>query len=1469
MTVPGTDLVAEIAEAVRAEQLATVGELGRDALLWLVAAPLWTQDAAERAGFPAHPVIGFVKRARAEGWCETRGSLRGDGEPGLCFWVPVDLRRDVLDLLTQGGSRQRLVSDARVAAGSVAQRVLRGGTEEDSGPDVPDALGYWAQLLPESEPDRALVDLVARAVDADDLPAAQHMVSAGEAMEPLLAGTMTLAVDRARRLLSLGSRRRQDARALARYLDRPELSAAVGALLRPGTGQWALHLRGVGGVGKTMMVRYLASGQYAAERDEPPLTIARVDFDHMSPDYPVRRPVQLLLELADELALHAAAVGPADDVLSQFKRMAKSVHESLSSVREEHASPMRNPAVLAAIDTFADTLRLLPRPLLILDTCEELAKADAGDPAAPAVSNTLAIIERIHDRAPEVRVLLAGRRRLPARDYLAVTPVGGFTTGEATRYLTTFAARRLPDELIRAIIRQSPAIDGPPAGPGQLPSRVSPFDLALYREWAEEDPGLDTARVERGTHAYVEGRIIERLDDLGVRRALPVLATAGRCRVTTIAAFLGADPALLGPRLAEQEWIESAGDPPTHVTAGPALALRLRRYFGEPVRSAVFTAETARLAALLSQQVRDVPLDDVDGDELLAALRLSEPADAARLWDELADRAAAAGRWSWLFNITRRVSGEAAEAAWPTEGALRATVVAASIAASRQQGIPGYNPVAPWAEVRRSAHLHPDAEAARWLLTRAALGTLGRTPDDTELWTALRPSFGRYGSAARMAGVAAATADTLHQLLEAGEEAAARRLWDRAAAEWHEAGLPSINPGQHTWTPAAPDAARLWRDHPQLHVWLLIAFARMTADTNLSSARHALVEAGAKEKALMAAGGTARSWPDAILPADLLARRRIEEALIGWAEHGGADSTWMALASTFLSDAGAAKLTTIDGERLASLCLQRWLDYAVIEAPLVERWEEADTYAPGRVATSSAHDLVPPLFVSLAEAWLAAGRPQRALDHVARHRQQALDTHDDEATVRHADATTARIARRLRLDDQLALLSRLASPENLSPDRLALADDARRTIAVVRGEPPQYAGADVTGRPAGWHAWWQCQPVPVGPVPPVLWDPAATDTVLAADIELDLYEFGRVSQTRQQQLIAQPGLASWLARPRQAPAARSAEPYRQVRAGLRRSALSATGNRFLLPDSETPSGPRQVPGRLLAEMAFDEAELLALRFPAAAAQLFRTAADSYAAADDEANRVLAELALVTTVLTAQKPGEPPDALALNRFHAALAALPPGAEVPFRAASDAGGPGPWRYWARQLAQVPAPAQTSPSGARRPVARRASPFAEFWRALGDGALELAQDVADWAEDVAGKLRDLKTAGPILLAGVGLGLAEAAAIALWTLIARLPGFGPLIVAGRGCGDRGRGHRRAALAARVPAPSRPLGRGRHRVPPVQPRVQRAHPPWRQARRAAGQPVDAPALAMDRAAASAAEDRRDRARHAGGGDAH
>ena len=114
--------------------------------------------------------------------------------------------------------------------------------------------------------------------------------------------------------------------------------------------------------------------------------------------------------------------------------------------------------------------------------------------------------------------------------------MAGFTVDEARRYLAASASRPLPPDLAEEMIRQSPAVDGPVPASGALPDRVSPFDLALYAAWADEDPDLDVAQVSAGSNAYIEGRIIERLDDPLVVRALPVLASAGRCRVTTAVA---------------------------------------------------------------------------------------------------------------------------------------------------------------------------------------------------------------------------------------------------------------------------------------------------------------------------------------------------------------------------------------------------------------------------------------------------------------------------------------------------------------------------------------------------------------------------------------------------------------------------------------------------------------------------------------------------------------------------------------------------------------------------------------------------------------------------------------------------------------------------------------------------------------------------------------------------------------------
>jgi hypothetical protein len=1276
VTTAPRDLQALVEETLRGRRIATAQELGMTATLWLAAAPVWTRSAAEAAGFPVESVPDFVRRAGEAGWCETRGSARGQGSRELRFWMPDAVRREVIGaVISQVGYESAAELVTRIAI-DLAPRVRLPGALP--GIQSPGSLRAWTDLAGHASPgERAgrlnvtsaadrLVEQARNAVEAGDIVLAQDLADAGEAVAAIFGGTAEQALSRARRLLALGLQRRQDERALSRYLDRPELSDAVGRLLQPEPEHpWALHLRGVGGVGKTMLIRYLASGRYARDRGIAPIPVARADFDHLSPDYPVRRPVQLLLELADELALHAAGNYQADQALAAFRARAARAHEAVSGLREAGAPPLGNPEVARAVDDFAAVLRSLGGVLLILDTCEELAKADMGNPAAPAVRGTLDILERLHDKAPSARVLLAGRRPLPERAYLVVQPVAGFTVAEARRYLARdhvprrsqdaaggepADSRPLPPQLADAMIGQSPAVDGPVPAEGRLPERVSPFDLALYAAWAQEDPELSVAQVSQGSDAYIEGRIIERLDDPLVIRALPVLASAGRCRVATIAGLLNCDAAALGASLAALEWIEAAGSPAAgsgHVAAAPALARRLRRYFGREGRRAEFAARNAALASFLLPRLRATPLADIDVDELIAALRMSAPAEAAALWDSIAGQAAQPpGRWGTVANMTRRILGEWEPGEpdaddWPTQRALRATVTAAHIAASRRDS-PLLHPRRLWETVRDWAGAHPDPAMRRLLAARATLGLPGGPSGQAR---PQRPRITRPE-------LAAAAADALHRLLEAGDARAAAELAATVVDDMH-----AYETGSRSATgifDSEDDSYPAWMQATvRVRAWAYVASARLVADSDPAAARRELESAG---RLAATATGPEPAWPDWIPPDDLRARIWIEHGLIA-PPAGLLDlEQWESYA--------AEHVDSIDGERLASLCLRIRLRHGVVDASVARRWEALDSYSPGRVPVSSAHDLVPPLCVSVAEAWMSAGEPDHAMDYLSGRTNQARGSRHDEATARLANAATMKIVRRLRLRTQNSLLYRLAGASGFDDGIPAdVRQEAWRTIALL-GERLGLRPQEVDS-PAEWHAWWQSH----GLAADGTFAPGA-EPEHVADIKADLEEF---AQLRGRPLSGQPyAFDNWLAHTAAAAApARSAQPYRDARAGLRMLALRG--------DSFIPG--RGVPHRLRAEILFEEAELTALRLPHIADILFELAAGAYALADDPLGRVLA--------LTARsRPQEGP----ADMLPAAREAL--AGRQPELAATLSGPPddaGPWRYWA-QRAQRPGAAVT---------------------------------------------------------------------------------------------------------------------------------------------------------------------------------
>lgn len=1293
MTATPGELLDLVDRVTRAQRMAIVDDLGEPCTLWLAAAPLWTRSAAETTGFPVRgrTVTDFVQQARAAGWCKTRGSLRADGPTELRFWMPDEVRRDVLDTIRvrTGGDMRTVQSRAREVAISVVRHA------EEAKP--PGALLAWAKLCVEAEPDDfpgRLLDRVRDAVGADDLGGAQELVNAGKALNAVVEGTADSQLTRARLMLDGGLERRRDEQALSQYLDRRELSAAVFRLLQADARTWALHLRGVGGMGKSMLIRYLRSGQFAEQQGLPPIPMACVDFDHVSPEYPVRRPVQLLLELADELAPHAAASDQAYRALRAFYDRADMAHQAAGRQRGGSPRPLDDELVRAAVGAFARVIDKLGGVLLILDTCEELAKWNPGNLNSPAILATLEMVESLHEQAGSVRVLLAGRRPLPARGWLEELAVPGFTVEEARQYL---ADVRLPAALTEEIIRQSRAIDGPVPAPGQLPAWVSPFDLALYRAWANEEPGLSVADIAQGNDAYIESRIIQRLDDKLVRRSLPMLAAGGKCRVETIAAALGCDATGLGHGLAAQEWIKAEdGSPPTFATAWPTMAERLRRYYDAPDHQAEFS-HAIRWFAQATRRRLDDPRAPVDVDEVIAALHWAEPAEAAGLWDLITARAARPpGQWNTVGAITIRTLGLwEGEGEWPTTDALRAAILAAHIAAHR-----GTMPLADrrelWGQVLASAGGHPDPARRRQLRALGALETLPYDPDAASLWDILRAERGSLMSSPE---VGAAAIDVMHCLLEAGRADAAGRLRELLDLDSFRAfqGRPGAGLGP------APSAA------DRLVAWALVAGARLLADSDPPAARDLLADA---ERLASAATGPEWAWPHWDAPEDLLARVRIERGLI--------DTELIPVPSDLTvldrwEGYAASRLGSVDGERLASLCLRLRLRHRAADAARAERWEAAARNLPGHAATNSAHDLVPPLFVAVAEAWLSAGQPERGLALLRRKRSEAI-TGQDDAAVRHADAGIVRLARRLRLADQRSLLSRLTNPAETRPvpgEGIATLDEARRAWAVIYREPPPDAHL-TAGRLAGWHTWWQCQAVTTADrVPALPWSPGSPDADLAdlADIEADLKErrlltWRDLEQTRTE-------INDVLNRHRQASGyalspARSGDPYRDLRPELRWSAL----------DQLRYQTSSRAPIRLIAEMAFDEAELLALRLPAAAAQVFWEAADAYAKGEDHLGRLIAlvafhdalagrpegelrSLAAALAVGSARFP-----AILLEAWRAVEVSLPGVAAVLAGAPGDAGA---WRFWAEALQRhLEDPAAALQAG-RVPVGASIAPFA----------------------------------------------------------------------------------------------------------------------------------------------------------------
>ncbi len=124
----------------------------------------------------------------------------------------------------------------------------------------------------------------------------------------------------------------------------------------------------------------------------------------------------------------------------------------------------------SAFAAFVESLGA-PYVLLVLDTCEELAKLHPPGSPAPAIETTWNLLELVHRQAPSVRARCSpaadgwSRRRrghalsgpeLSEKDFVAVQPIGGFTWQEAEDYL---AFREVPEAMVPAVLARASAGD--------------------------------------------------------------------------------------------------------------------------------------------------------------------------------------------------------------------------------------------------------------------------------------------------------------------------------------------------------------------------------------------------------------------------------------------------------------------------------------------------------------------------------------------------------------------------------------------------------------------------------------------------------------------------------------------------------------------------------------------------------------------------------------------------------------------------------------------------------------------------------------------------------------------------------------------------------------------------------------------------------------------------------------------------
>ena len=1080
-------------EMERAEQLSKVNDRS---LVWLALVPSWTLALARACDFPRGEGLGLeetFRQVEAARYCVSSrpwpsGVTAASRDDLQSFWMPDAVRAEVLQDAVQGGGLGGLLQEVL----GISARIM---SAREARVPFPDGVERWAEMASMAGDSAAL----AKWLDGKT----EELLAAGEPgellqwiemarpLEGLLGGALTIAIGRAVRRLELHHRLADDKRRLDKFLERREQVEAFEDLLADASDRWALHYIGSGGVGKTMLIRHLTADLSPSLN----LSTARVDFDYLNPDYPARAPGLLMAQLAEELRVHDHT-GAAARLFAAFIEKVLNLHERLgaATVWSQFTLDSVMGPVYEALPLFTEAAAKLPQPvIIILDTCEELAKIRADGAIPPSVQATFGLLERLHEMLPSVRVIFSGRRplaqegagwtapscQLPARPYLRAHEILGFTYDEADDYLRRIEGVR--EDAVAPVIEHSAAggdrrqlcwtAQTPSPRPKES-KRYNPFDLSLYAAWLREDPDLALEAIKTGdVDRYIDMRIVRRLKHPDLLALLPAVALMGRCDYNVLRAVSGLDAAAFNTifmELSNQEWVTRQSAQMLEVDRG--LQPRLLRYL-EHTKPKELEAARRALVAHLEKVTVDDDLARLDVSHFGTTFRLlgSEPQRALAWWERAERRFADEEAYDWLKRVCASIMGEeeeesaqlAAAAVAPDAALLRAAVCASLAAAMTHVG--SFEEVeAWWARALAYAEQHPSPEQSARLLRRARAGRLAAAAryDETGpgeeqigwLWKTLgEVRFGELDT--QMTGALVAAAEAVIEFVEATGHKPAPDLAPLAhftdilggpGGYPEPARFAAAMTGRLCFLAGSRDEGLRW-------------FRRATRGVSDSAGWAAQAPTGPPPPAGEETPGpgdyeTAQTWLDWVAPAHIGSRVRLE-----FIRHA-----YPALsASEVLAEVGdrIPEPTNVDSDRLGSAILELRGAGSLRLAELSnDLWSWSNIYfGRSRYGVQQepaclAHRAYPPLFAYAAETAAARGMVDEAVKMLQQESSDAEAAVTQFAAVLEADRACLRIVRRMRLrDEDVGVSTSVQSSEEFQDLNLL------RTIAALSNPKPEVA----------------------------------------------------------------------------------------------------------------------------------------------------------------------------------------------------------------------------------------------------------------------------------------------------------------------------------------------------------------------------------------------------------------------------